>query len=178
AVLNIPAGSTFSIDGAGNNGSFGWMLGGTTVNLAGQTFWNTFNAVVLGGTTTINNQPGAVITIQCDQVLTGGTLNNQGRIIKVVDFGPYAGLTTLATTLNNAGTLRVDAGTLNLAGTVVQVSGDTLVGGRWEVIQGASAGAALLMSSAGGISTIGPGASVTLDGPGTSFANLASLSVN
>ncbi len=65
-----------------------------------------------------------------------------------------------------------------MAGPVAQVSGATLVGGSWTVANGAGAGAVLTISSAGGIATIGPGASVTLSGTDTSFSNLASLSAN
>ncbi len=80
--------------------------------------------------------------------------------------------------MNNTGTVEVDSGTLSLIGTVDQVSGSTLTGGTWTVIQGPSAGAALSIGSAGGITTIGPGVTVQLDGPSSAFGNLASLSVN
>jgi hypothetical protein len=182
AVVNIPAGGTFSIDNAGNAGSYGWILGAGTVNLAGQTVWAVADAGNLepGSATIINNLPGGALVIQTDNALVGGTLNNWGLIIKTLAPGgwPGYGTTTIVTTLNNAGTVQVNSGMLNLAGPVAQVSGAALTGGSWSVVNGTGAGAVLAISSAGGITSIGPGAWVTLNGLYTAFTNLSSLSVN
>jgi hypothetical protein len=178
AVINIPAGSLFSIDNAENDASYGWLLGGGTVNLAGATVWAVEDAgdLQLGGNTIINNLSSGAFSIQTDDAMVGGTFNNLGEVAKVLApcgvFG--SGTTTILTTINNAGTVQVNSGTLNLAGPVAQVSGGTLVGGSWTVANGA----VVTISSAGGITTIGPGASVTLDGRDSSFSNLASLSAN
>jgi hypothetical protein len=135
---------------------------------------------VLGSGTTVNNMSGSVFVIQTDVAMVGGTFNNYGTIVKdLAAGGPVGyGTTTILTTLNNAGTLAVYSGIVNLAGKVDQVSGGALTGGSWSVVNGTGAGAILEISSAGGITTIGPGASVALDGLYTSFTNLASLSVN
>jgi hypothetical protein len=182
SVLSIPVGSTFSIDNAGNDGSYGWVLGAGTVNLAGATDWavNDTGDLQLGNYTIINNLSSGVFNIETDDAMVGGTFNNLGQISKALAPGgwPGTGTTTILTTLNNAGSVQVNSGTLNLAGPVAQVSGATLVGGSWTVANVAGAGANLTISSSAGITTIGPGASVTLKGPDTSFSNLASLSAN
>jgi hypothetical protein len=182
AVVNIPAGSTFLIDPAGNDGSYGWILGATTVNLAGQTEWavNDAGNLELGSHTIINNLPTGDFSIETDTDVVGGAINNAGLIIKTVPQGGVFsyGTTTIGSALNNTGTVEVSSGTLNLAGAVAQVSAATLTGGTWSVVNATGDGSVLTISSAGAITTIGPGASVTLDGRYTTFTNLASLSAN
>jgi hypothetical protein len=107
--------------------------------------------------------------------MTSGVFNNQGLLAKVDSASSNHGVTAMGTTLNNTGTVEVATGTLYL-GPVSQASNGVLSGGSWLVVNSTGAGASLVMSSTGGIATIAPGASVTLDGPGTSFSNLASLS--
>jgi hypothetical protein len=182
AVVHVPAGATFHIDDYYDDSGSGWTLSAGTVNLAGQTVWAVKDAgnLVLGSSTIINNLSSGDLTIQTDNAMVGGTLNNRGLIVKTraPGGGPGSGTTTIVTTLNNAGTVQVNSGTLNLAGPVAQVSGARLTGGSWKVANATGAGAVLTISSAGGITTIGPGTSVMLDGPSTTFTNLASLAVN
>ena len=71
--------------------------------------------------------------------------------------------------LTNSGTVRVETGTLSSDG--VDVSGGTLTGGTWAVLDNATldlAGATILNNSA----------SVTLDGANSSFAAFDSVQVN
>jgi Hyphally regulated cell wall protein N-terminal len=180
AAVSIPATATFSIDNSYDDSGYGWIIAADTVNLAGTTYWNTPGVLALGGQTTINNMQSGIFTIQCDQPMTSGAFNNQGVIAKVYDSQTSTGngTTGIGTTFNSTGSVQVDSGVLVLGGPVAQMSNGVLTGGAWSVVDATGAGAGLVISSAGGITTIGPGVSVTLDGPGTYFANLASLSVN
>ena len=74
--------------------------------------------------------------------------------------------------MNNTGTIQAQSGTLNLSGAVTQFSGNTLTGGTWLV-----SGSSTLAIPSGGNITTNQG-SVTLDGPGSTFANINSLTNN
>jgi hypothetical protein len=181
-VVNVPAGAKFSIDNYYDDSGYGWTLAAGTVNLAGQTVWAVKDPgnLVLGSSTIINNLSSGVVIIQTANAIFGGRLNNSGLIVESLAPGGSPGYvtTTIDTALNNAGTVQVNSGTLNLAGPVAQVSGATLTGGSWNVVNATGNSAVLTISSAGGITTIGPAASVTLNGRSTTFTNLASLAVN
>jgi hypothetical protein len=179
AVVDVGPSALFRIDNYYDDSAYGWTLAAATVNLAGQTDWNTPGALWLGGNTIINNLHGATFLVHCDQPMTSGKFNNAGSLIKAYDAQSKSGngTTAIGTTLSNTGTVTVDSGTLYL-GPVVQVSSGVLTGGTWSVVDATGAGASLVMSLAGGINTIGPAAAVTLDGPGTTFSNLGSLSAN
>ncbi len=106
AVVSIPAGSTFSIDNAGNDGSYGWILGAGTVTLAGETDWavNDAGDLQLGNNTIVNNLSSGAFNIETDSAMVGGTINNLGQVTKM--FGPggwHRHCYDPPTTLNNAG---------------------------------------------------------------------------
>ena len=74
---------------------------------------------------------------------------------------------------SNTGTLTVDAGTLRIENlTVSQVSGTTLTAGTWNI----SAGATLNLVGAPNLTA--SSASITLAGPGSSFAQINTLASN
>jgi hypothetical protein len=73
--------------------------------------------------------------------------------------------------VTNAGQVFAGLGTLDLAGSVSQVSGTTLTGGTWIVFGPAT----LEITSAPNLTTIGSGAVVELDEPNSVFSNLAGL---
>ena len=116
ADINLPVGSTFSIDDGSNTNV--WDLGAGSVNLAGLTVWDTADGgnLELGASTIVNNENGAQFIIQCNNELIGGRFNNLDTIIKDLAAGgvPGSGTATIVTPLNNAGSVVVDAGTLNL----------------------------------------------------------------
>jgi uncharacterized repeat protein (TIGR03803 family) len=103
----------------------------------------------------------------------GGTFTNDGTLEK----SGTGGTSVIATTnFSNTGTVQVSSGTLDVAATVAQVSGNTLTGGTWTVSSGAAAGAKLDITSAGRLAILGGGASVTLSGLNTTFTNVVGLS--
>ncbi len=73
---------------------------------------------------------------------------------------------------NNGTYLAENGGTLNIAGSLVQISGGTLAGGTWI----ARGGSRLLVSSGGSITT--NQAAVVLDGAGSAFPNINALASN
>jgi hypothetical protein len=70
----------------------------------------------------------------------------------------------------------VASGTLDVAATVTQVSGQTLTGGTWMVTGLAGVPAQLDVTSVGDLTTLGAGCTVTLNGPDAGFGNLQGLS--
>lgn len=114
-----------------------------------------------------NNKAAATFDTNFDglvQATSGaGTFNNQGTFTK----SGGAGTTTvnLEITFNNTGTVNVNSGTLSLT-VIPQHSGTTLTGGTWNVTNGS----ALTFTGGSNITTNASGASVTLDGAGSSFS--------
>ncbi len=95
--------------------------------------------------------------------LGGGTINNAGLFEKTGGSGtsvvdPYV-------VFNNTGTVEVDSGTLSLQGGVTQQSGNTLMGGTWNVKNNST----LSFVGEGEITT--NKASVTLSGANSNFTN-------
>jgi hypothetical protein len=84
---------------------------------------------------------------------------------------------TIATALDNQGKVQVNDGTLLLSGPVDQVYDGVLTGGSWTAASNSTVAATLDISSAS-FTTIGLGASVTLNGPNASFSNLSGLNAN
>jgi formylmethanofuran dehydrogenase subunit C len=77
--------------------------------------------------------------------------------------------------LNNTGKLLVNTGTVVVSGAVTQVSGTTLTAGTWRANGSAKSAATLEITSAANFTTIGSQAIVTLNGPNSTFTNLAAL---
>ena len=121
----------------------------------------------------IYNASGGVFDIQSDAGFSPGnaatgTVNNAGLFKKSAG----SGTSTVSWVFNNTmGTVDVQSGTLSLAGGVSQLPGSTLTGGAWIV-----AGSSTLSIAAGDI-TSNQG-SITLDGPGSTFANINTLANN
>ena len=135
-------------DGLYDNGS------GTAVwnNLAGGVFTLHDSASVLGN-------PGSVFTNA-----VGGSFVHTGSQTGVVQWA-----------FNNAGSVEVQAGTLTFQGTVGQDDGvGDLTGGTWIV----DSNAALVFPDNPSFTTIAGGAAVTLNGAGSTFAAINSLTAN
>jgi filamentous hemagglutinin len=132
--------------------------------------------LVLANGTTLNNASGSTYNIESNGGIGqsgGGTLVNAGTLNK----SGGTGTSTISTsTLNNTGTLAVSSGTLNVSAKVSQVSGGTLTAGTWTVTGSSTVAAALDVTSAGNLTTIGA-ARVTLSGPNSAFTNLNNLKV-
>jgi len=148
--------------------------------------WSTGQAPTASDDVTIN-QPGVTVTVRDAEaagtlsgsdaltIASGGSLNianasTFGGNVSVSSGGTLSASasTTLSGSLNNAGTLTVQAGTLTVSGTVSQVSGTSLTGGTWNVDNGAT----LDLSSAPNLTT--NAATVSLSGTGV-FTQLASI---
>src|SRR5207248_11632048 len=81
------------------------------------------------------------------------------------------GTTTIGVTFDNPGTVEVDSGTLSLTGAVTQVSGNTLTGGVWNVLNSST------LNLSGANITNNQGA-LTLGGAPLSFAAINGLGQN
>jgi hypothetical protein len=118
-IVSIPVGATLLLEGNADK-----SFSGGTLNLAGTTTWKDSGNFNLGGSGTINNLAGATFTIQNGQTLGGGHFNNAGALIK-----SDTGMTKVSTfiTFINTGTIDVQAGDLNFAGSWVQNAGATTI---------------------------------------------------
>lgn len=140
-------------------------LNGRTINNTGAATW-TAGQLSTGNGAIFNNQLGATFDTNFDGTLA----NNQGGAALIFNnagtFTKSAGAltTTFGAIFANTGTVNADSGTLSLSGSVTQHSGTTLLGGTWNVSNGAS-----LNITTGSNITTNQG-SVTLDGVGSSFA--------
>jgi hypothetical protein len=113
-------------------------------------------------------------SVYANAALSGyGTFTNAGTCEKTKGTGTS---TISTTTFGNTGTVSVKTGTVDIAATVTQVSGGTLTGGSWTVLGSATVSSTLDITSAGALTDIGAGASVTLNGLNTTFSNLSGLS--
>jgi uncharacterized repeat protein (TIGR03803 family) len=123
---------------------------------------------------TLDNAAGATYDIESDGGLAesgGGTFTNAGTLEKTKGLGT----STIATsTLDNPGIVTVTRGTLDISATVTQVARGTLKAGHWRVTGSSKAAATLDITSAGGLTTLGAGATVTL-GPNATFSSLSGL---
>jgi hypothetical protein len=133
------------------------------------------NSLVLQNGATLDNAAGATFDLAGNGSVSqsgGGAFVNAGTLAK----SKGGGTSTIATTsLDNAGTVAVSNGTLDIAAAVTQVSGNTLTAGTWAVTGSPAAPAKLHITSAGRYMTLGSAAAVTLSGPNVSFPNVLGL---
>ncbi len=170
----VAAGATLNI---APSSPYAW-LARTIDNFGTLTLDGNYDLLTLGGgsTPTINNHSGATLDIQTDTGLgnywdtTPGVLNNAGTLKKSA--GTAVSTVGSRWTVNNTGTVEVDAATLCLNGPVAQISGGALTGGTW-IIRGNST---LTIATASNLAT--NEANVTLDGAGSTFSNINSLANN
>jgi YD repeat-containing protein len=127
------------------------------------------------GPTVLKIEPGASYLIESDSgvdsiysVVT--EIVNAGTIEKTAGIGTST--LVLDGPLNNTGTIEADSGTLSLAATLSQVSGNTLTAGTWD----AAAGSKLVFPSGTSITT--NDANITLGGTGATIAATSGLTTN
>jgi hypothetical protein len=128
----------------------------------------------LSASAVLSNEAGAVYNVQGDGGIFGpngspnsATFNNTGTLQK--SGGTGTSLVNLS--LDNAGTVAVNSGTLNAEGAIAQLAGSVLLGGTWDV----SGNASLLLA---GPPITTNAATIQLSGPGANFANLSGLTSN
>jgi hypothetical protein len=181
ATLSV--GSSFTNTGTvalQSNGTFQSNLTvvGTLTNAANGTI--AFNAGSGGSrafTGSLANN--GTVTIGLDAVSFTGSITNSGTFTKTAG----TGTTTVAAAFNNTGTVAVDSGTLNLSGAVSQLSGSTLTGGTWDVLNASvlSLGGATITTNQATITLSGfnfsGNASATFTGLGSLAQNSGSLSL-
>src|SRR5262245_46133808 len=160
-TVSIPVGATLMIEG-NNDKSFS----GGTLNLAGATTWQDSGDFNLGGSGTVNNLAGATFTIMNGQKLGGGHFNNAGTLIK-----SGTGMTEVSVfiTFINTGTIDVQSGDLNFAGSWVQNAGATtiatgatlevgsFIGGTLSLNGGTLSGTGTLSGDLNNAATVRPG---------------------
>lgn len=171
-----------------SNFAAGTLTGGT---------WNVINAGVLNF-----NTGRDVVTNAATILLDGapstfaalaGLTNNSGSLTlangRAFNFAPAgnvftnsgtfaktgSGSTSVPNTItfSNTGTLAVSGGTLTLSGPVSQVSGATLMAGTWNVTD-----PGVLVITGAALTTVGAGATIRLDGPGSTFAAADTVTAN
>lgn len=151
AALNLNGGLTIAAESTGITDRVVALASNTTHSSG------TFN---LNGTTVVNNQSGRTWTATGNDTIAGtGTFNNAGIFVK----NGGTGTSTIATALNNTGTIEVATGTLALSGALTQHSGTTLTGGTWIVHNGAT------LNRSTGSNIVTNQATVTLDGATSAF---------
>jgi uncharacterized repeat protein (TIGR03803 family) len=132
------------------------------------------NSLELENAAILSNAAGATFDILANGSLSesgGGTLTNAGLLEKT-----GTGTSTIAaSTLDNSGTVDVNAGTLTISAAVTQVSGRTLTAGTWTVSATGQAKTKLNMTSARSLTTLGAGTQVTLSGLNATLTNLSAL---
>ena len=178
-------------NGANSNGD-------TPLGLPGETSHLFPDAVVISGylTYVVPESPGLALdfqngltitnsgTLQTNGELTlGGTVNWSGGSINgngtlnlaagsELDISGTSNKSLGAAIFNNAGTVKIESGSLAISSAVSQVAGNVLTGGNWVVL----ANATLNLSMAGAIAT--NQGNITLGGSGATFTNLSGLSEN
>ena len=175
---------SLTLAGAGQKGTSGTLTnrGTGTINLAGSglkffggpvsnqgTVHQTdAGNLALGGP--FENQPGALYDLQGDAGLVAGSFwfLNAGVFQK----SGGTGISTVGTPFGNLGTVRALSGTLAITSDTFDVSAGTLLGGTWAVLNGAT----LNLNS--GVSLTANNTTVTVDGAGSTFTNLANLAAN
>jgi hypothetical protein len=199
-TLDFP-GSMFQWNGGVIDGGSGNLTNLGTVNLSGQVaedFYNdgtfdNFGTIIQTGAgnlclgtdniypTTLDIEPGAFYLIESDSGISPvedhlgttaqPTIVNEGTIRKTAGFG--TSVLDIDGPVSNTGTIEVDSGALWLENaSLAQVSGNTLTGGTWNAIGGAT----LEFPAATNIAS--NAANVTLSGAGAAIYGLSGLAAN
>jgi hypothetical protein len=159
----IPAGATVNLSGDPGETVQRTLSNSGTINWTAGTLYFT-------GTAVINNAGVFDIGNVASTADHGIQINNTGTIAKTAGTGTT---TFILGVLNNTGTVEVDSGALDFVnGAVTQVSGSTLTGGTWNVLNGAS------LAFPTSVAITANQASVTLSGATAPIAQLAPLSSN
>ena len=118
----IASGANASISGGGTKTL------SRTLNNSGTIAQTASSFQLINGT--LVNQSGAIYDIQADVAIVGitgvNTFTNAGTLKKTVG----SAISNVTASLNNTGTVQANSGTLMFSGTVTQLSGGTLSGGR------------------------------------------------
>ena len=137
-ILTIPASATFNARGNTDKNN-----NNRTINLSGTGNWTGTGNFNSGSGAVFNVLAGGVFNIQNDAQVGGGTWSNFGTINKTA--GPGTTSISVFNNFTNSGTINVQSGTFDMAGTYKQLAGMTMV----------SAGAALISSFDGHINING-----------------------
>ncbi len=120
----------------------------------------------------LDNELGGLLLIETSAGVygNGGTLDNAGTIR--VTAGTVSGLAPSGT-LDNTGTIEVDSGTLDIDDTSInQISGTTLTAGSWAAMDGAT------LEFPSGTDITSNAADLALGGAGSSIVGIGGLSTN
>jgi hypothetical protein len=174
--VSLSAGSDFNNAGTLIVNGATVTISGTMTQLSGTTL--TGGAWIVNANSNLNFPAGSNITaLGGANVTLNGTnsnfvaLANLATIKSNSTFTLSSGRTfTTAGNWSNAGTLTLAGGTLNITGSVAQLSGTTLTAGTWVVNTNSN-----LKFAAGSNITALVGAKVTLNGANSTFAALANL---
>jgi hypothetical protein len=123
----------------------------------------------------LNNSPGATIDFQSDFSIACNPdveINNAGLIEKTGGTGTSQIGPGDNFTLVNTGTIEADSGTLSLGNPIIQVAGNTLSGGTWNALNGAT----LEFPNDTNITT--NNAHINLAGSGANITGLSGLNSN
>jgi fibronectin-binding autotransporter adhesin len=168
-TTTVPAGRTLLIDSTLN----------TARKLDGRKILNR-GTITLAGIWDLDGMNGGVIdnvvgaTINLNDSLAGSAsnvVNNYGLLLKTI-----SGVKGYDWTINNVGTLEVQAGTFNIDvnSPVTQLSGTTLTGGTWNILNGSK----LQFGFGRTITTLASDAAVRLNGSGSAFTAIDTLQNN
>jgi hypothetical protein len=163
ATLNINATTVNLNRTLENDGSANWTAG--TIKAS--------NGIINNNGTFTANSTG---TLACFSVTGTNVFNNSGTFVQQgagVTLFYVSGLGSMMT-FNNTGTVDVSAGTLQLSGTISQLTNPILTGGTWNIYNNGT----LLITTGLNIASLGSEASVRLDGANSVFANINSLIEN
>jgi hypothetical protein len=145
ANITIPSGGSFSWSGGSHWGSSTTTIAsGATLALSGaSTKTLSYRTLIDAGTTTQSGtgnlifgngaslaiQAGGLYDLQSDSGFSLGAGTGSVMVAGTLQKSGGTGTSTVATTVNNTGTVSVSSGTLSFSGTVSQVSGNLLTGG-------------------------------------------------
>lgn len=178
-ATQVNSGGVLDLNGTGDKG-----IDGRPVNIAGTANWNDGNLYFYSGTMTV--QGGGLLDIKTDldmrdnnsstpgQLTVEGTLRKSAGSATTIIGGSFGSGGGVNATVGATGTVEVQSGTLFFENTVTNLSGSTLNGGTWSVSNGSS----LVLAQGSSVTTIGSSGSVILDGAGSSFAKINSLTTN
>jgi fibronectin-binding autotransporter adhesin len=121
----------------------------------------------------LHNAAGATYNLDNGEISGSGTIVNAGLFTKGV---AGSSISFISPGLSNTGRVEVHNGILDFDGPISQVFGNELAGGTWSVFGSATVHASLTFLSVGDLTALGPGTSVTLNGPNSDFFNLHKLS--